>query len=457
MSRGSSSPAAVLALSLTLAACDPTTPTNSTEPAAPLSKEGSAVQAAQVGPYFVPTTITPRPGNAYGVNNKGQVVGVYLLPDFTSRAFIWQNGVFRDLGTLGGSFSIAYAINEAGQVVGDAQTAAGDNHAFLWENGVMRDLGTLGAPFEWGQVLSSATGINNNGQVVGWGRTASGTIRAFIWQNGRMTRLASLERVYSNARAIDNLGRVAGEFGSETNAKAFRWENGLVRSLGTLGGSTSSAWGIFGGRVVGNSLTASGATHGFLWRSGVMTDLGTLGGDFSIASGINSLNQVVGSSSIASGTQNHAFVWENGVMTDLGLGGASGINRNGWIAGQKPDPRATRRLDRLPTLWKPSATPPPTPPPGSILVGNSFFYSEHNTSVNPAVDTVVVGSTVTWEWINASRGGHNVQSIGSPSFASSPIITSRDVTYRITYSRRGTYRYNCVRHPTTMTGRVVVQ
>jgi probable HAF family extracellular repeat protein len=40
-----------------------------------------------------------------------------------------------DLGTLGGSRSVAYSINARGQVVGDSGTAAGAQHAFLWEAG----------------------------------------------------------------------------------------------------------------------------------------------------------------------------------------------------------------------------------------------------------------------------------------------------------------------------------
>src|SRR5207253_2421014 len=39
---------------------------------------------------------------------------------------------------IGGLYTTAYGLNDAGQVVGQA-----GNHAFLWQNGVMTDLGTL--------------------------------------------------------------------------------------------------------------------------------------------------------------------------------------------------------------------------------------------------------------------------------------------------------------------------
>src|SRR5829696_4272932 len=49
-----------------------------------------------------------------------------------------------ELPTLGGESSQAYALNRDGLVVGTAQTASSDSHAFLWQDGVMTDLGTLG-------------------------------------------------------------------------------------------------------------------------------------------------------------------------------------------------------------------------------------------------------------------------------------------------------------------------
>src|ERR1039457_1951781 len=52
-----------------------------------------------------------------------------------------------DLGTLGGTFSIAYGINDKGEVDGFA-TVPGDGaaHAFVWRRSALVDLGTLGGP-----------------------------------------------------------------------------------------------------------------------------------------------------------------------------------------------------------------------------------------------------------------------------------------------------------------------
>src|SRR5262249_37871580 len=71
------------------------------------------------------------------------------------RAVLWKNGETIDLGTLEGGYeSVAFAVNSHGQVAGAGFNAVPDpfsftgtqQRTFLWENGVMRDLGTLGGP-----------------------------------------------------------------------------------------------------------------------------------------------------------------------------------------------------------------------------------------------------------------------------------------------------------------------
>ena len=73
-----------------------------------------------------------------------------------------------DLGTLGGTYSLANGVNNGGQVVGEAEDGDYIVHAFLWQNGAMVDLNTLlPANSEW--ELTTALQINNAGQIAGFG------------------------------------------------------------------------------------------------------------------------------------------------------------------------------------------------------------------------------------------------------------------------------------------------
>ena len=143
-------------------------------------------------------------GWAFGINDKGQVVGAsgicstlnsdtyfYVL---SRHALLWDNGKVTDLGNLGGTGTygpgnIAYDINNRGQVVGTSDLK-GDTtfHGFLWttETGI-QDLGTLS-----GDVASFSVSINDAGSVVGESADASGNLRAFLWEKGVMTDLNTL-------------------------------------------------------------------------------------------------------------------------------------------------------------------------------------------------------------------------------------------------------------------------
>ncbi len=116
-------------------------------------------------------------GNAWNtpmaINQRGDVVGFAGQPGDDPdnpqlRAFLWtrRDGI-RNLGTLPGDvYSEAHGINEWRQVVGVSCDAAGNCRAFLWENGVMKDLNTLVA-HGYAGVLTTAQDINDLGAITG--------------------------------------------------------------------------------------------------------------------------------------------------------------------------------------------------------------------------------------------------------------------------------------------------
>lgn len=124
--------------------------------------------------------------DGYGtVNNAGQIVGT---SNTTGNA---ANHAFRtaatgaitagsDLGTLGGTNSVAYGINASGQAVGYSYTTgnAAERAFFADVTGPMIDLNTL-LPAGSGWVLTRATGINDVGQISGYG-TIGGQQHAFL-------------------------------------------------------------------------------------------------------------------------------------------------------------------------------------------------------------------------------------------------------------------------------------
>jgi plastocyanin len=99
----------------------------------------------------------------------------------------------------------------------------------------------------------------------------------------------------------------------------------------------------------------------------------------------------------------------------------------------------------------------PTSADVAVIVGNNFMKSARNGSVNPAVDTVAVGASVTWTWTNTGNEPHGIESLGSTSFPTSAVLTGNGKTYRVTFNIAGTYQYDCVVHGTMMPGTIVAR
>jgi probable HAF family extracellular repeat protein len=258
-----------------------------------------------------------------------------------------------DLGSLGSGVSVGYGINASAQLVGRSylqQTVPGDHctlhhpncrvqvfHAFQYSAGRIIDLGTLGGTF------SDARAVNRNGDVAGLS-TLSGTSLsptfAFLYSNGHMKDLGTLGGGSSRASGINDFGEVVGDSYTSSGADdAFLYSGGKMTDLGALGSLGSSANDINNlHQVVGGSEVADGSgIHAFLWTSGTIKDIGTLGGTQSIAYAINDGGQIVGYSTPPNRSA-HAFLYSGGKMTDLGVffdsSVGEAINNLGAVVGQ---------------------------------------------------------------------------------------------------------------------------
>jgi plastocyanin len=107
-------------------------------------------------------------------------------------------------------------------------------------------------------------------------------------------------------------------------------------------------------------------------------------------------------------------------------------------------------------IGKPGGTIAPPSATAAVNMGNIFFMSGRNGSSNPAVDRVAVGGTVTWTFGSTGSTPHSVQSVGSPSFTSSAVLSGRGSTYQVTFAQPGVCQYNCAIHGSLMTGTIVV-
>ncbi|MBR8832623.1 MAG: DUF3466 family protein [Stigonema ocellatum SAG 48.90 = DSM 106950] len=289
-------------------------------------------------------TLEGSSSQAYGINDSGEVVGVYSLPKSqTPTAFVWDktNGIQALKAATPGFFSQAYGINNNGLVVGCEFTNKGDQQAILWDrDNNAQLLGYLGN-ISPAQPKSVAYAINDNGLVVGASASLADTkLHAVLWnstddnQNNAQAILKT-DTFGSIAYGINNYGQVVVSSGG--GFQSFIWDSktDLTQSLQSIRGNREPYDINNNGQAVGYSLTGNTSSEGTLWDT--PNNIKSLGSG-NIGYGINDNGWVVGRSS-----NNHAFVWVNGEAHDLNdllikpksgwiLNEARAINNSGQIA-----------------------------------------------------------------------------------------------------------------------------
>ena len=206
-----------------------------------------------------------------GINERG----VVLLShgDTDQHGYVWEDGVLRDLGSLGGGRTYPAALNDSGQVVGTSTTKSGAGHAFLWENGKMLDLGV-----PRGQAQSAAAAINERGQIVGTAGASGASERStfggvWLWEHGKMRVLglsdAHVIGISDAGQIVAGTGYFAPRDESVVPLKVYAWDGGRWSRLPHLHGGPSVAASAVNnhGQIVGRGgpNDDEAPTHAVLW------------------------------------------------------------------------------------------------------------------------------------------------------------------------------------------------
>ena len=265
-----------------------------------------------------------------------------VTSNLVCRGFVYQNGVMRELPTLGGTHGFAAGVNTRGQAVGWAENLVHDPtcvdaqvlqfRAVLWQvDGTNIGKQEL-RPFP-GDSTSAATAINNGGQAVGIsGRCDQGVgrfsaLHAVRWEpNGTITEIPNLGGVtWHTPMDINDNGDVVGfsnppgpgDPQGDFIARAFLWTSGATTAidLGSLDGDPlAEAFAINAhGQIVGVSFGGSFGSRGFLFENGQLKKLndvlGTGNGDvFLSGQDINDKGQITGRVRDAATGQTMMFV-----------------------------------------------------------------------------------------------------------------------------------------------------
>lgn len=181
---------------------------------------------------------------ATGINDSNQVVG--WTNAYGDRSFLWQNGSAVDLlGPSVSGFNRANAINNSGQVIGtmnyQGQVFEGD--AFIWQNGILTDFGSLISGSSIGQDINNSgyAIINSDGRtflwdgtdvadIYPWDATVGGAISHFMFS----TAISDSGLIVGNATEIDLGSGGPIVFGPFVNDYAFVLENGQLINLNDL-------------------------------------------------------------------------------------------------------------------------------------------------------------------------------------------------------------------------------
>lgn len=266
------------------------------------------------------------PSRQFGVSDisdRGDVTGARGLPNGDSVAFVWRNGVFRELNEkLSAKSAEGGAINDTLDIAGFFTDAQSQRHSY-----VLRGTGQLTEITAQGPNILGPLDMNNRRQVLLMLLDDATGFSQALWQQG--TPLATLEplpgSMSTTAKRLNDVGVVVGTATFSASSNAVLWQNGTIMPLPRPKGS-SFVTGIDlsnDGTVLMNAIfpAAPARSTVVLWKDGTLTALKPYHGlTWADASDMGNNRVIVGRSyNGPSAADMTATIWRAGIPNDLNL------------------------------------------------------------------------------------------------------------------------------------------
>ncbi len=253
-------------------------------------------------PIDYPATLDGVGTSAYGINELGEIVGVYVDGAGTSHGFTLTgitfdpltgapsltNALFTqiDASTLGATQTWIYGLSNDGEVVGAYTDAGGAFHGLsvLFTTADISDL--TGATFATvdfpGAANTWAHGVNDAGQIVGSYDDSTGFSHGFFLPSDNAFATVDAGQCGTQAEGINNSGQIVGGYLSPDGPRGF------VTGLAATGPFTTYTQGGWGTKPKGDNPGALLAADFFaVYPGGSVVIGGTRTLTFTSASGIS--------------------------------------------------------------------------------------------------------------------------------------------------------------------------
>ena len=351
----------------------------------------SGALAADTNPF----TLIDYPGGsstqAWGINSRGDVVGVYTGADKNSHGFLFNSGKFTPIDYPRSAVTVADGINPQGDIVGQFREMAsspyrgfrlgadgifsafdfpgavstfleginsrgdiaggytladGATHTFLWRGNSLTKIDFPGA------TLTFPDGITAQGEVVG-AYAVNGVTHGFVWSSGGgFTTINYPKATFTNATGRNSSGDTVGRYVDSANVShGYLLSNGQFTPIDCPSATYTGAASIDAAGNIAGRCTVNGVSHGFLMRTAksatryAVTDLGPVGPSPGQPITLSNKGMVAGILVNDAG-YSQAVVWSGGGIANLGRAGlnsqALGINDSGLTVGlaeiDSPDP-----------------------------------------------------------------------------------------------------------------------